>query len=106
MHFAVWQTYSYYIYIYTVIVKLCHWYAFYYSSVLMLKNIFCLFAASPQASSTLIFGLPVVTWVACGYLGCLWLLGFPVPYLMLAVSIFVCHDDFEQAYNVGPAVSL
>ena len=29
-------------------------------------------------------------WLACGFLGFL-------HYLVSAVSIFVCHDDFEQA---------
>ena len=43
--------------------------------------------ASPQASSTLIFGLPVVPWAPC-----------LVVYCMRTISFFVCHDDFEQAY--------
>ena len=30
-------------------------------------------------------------WYACSFLGSL-------PYLMRTVSIFVCHDDFEEAY--------
>ena len=37
-------------------------------------------AASPQASSTLIFEFPVVSWVSCCYLG-------------VIILIYVCQDD-------------
>ena len=46
-------------------------------------------AASPQASSTLIFGVPVVSWVSCRYLD-------------VIIWIDVCQDDSQQ---VWPEVS-